>query len=291
MFDDLFSLSVVAAAIAVIVLLFVSFMYRRVSHRPGRQYPSYDYSAPGRHPGGSAQQVPPQFSQVEGSKGWASVTGTRRDTDFEWRVQRIEDLLNNLEQVQKQAIRHNQQLNESFLERVEKLEKLAEAWNLSGGRPPTNVPLMHTKEFHEHHDQDRREEEVPSYGSPDPEEVGFELLRLIEPAGRLAPLARLSGLHEWLKRNYPNIKVEPIGILNQDLWLLLVLTSDGKAGVVLPALDSIIGPGEVLEWFEGGRYDGTQALLHANISSLARAVWDENAQRWQPHVKGRIDLT
>lgn len=287
MFDDLFSLSVVAAAIAVIVLLFVSFMYRRVSHRPGRQYPSYDYSAPGRHPGGSAQQVPPQFSQVEGSKGWASVTGTRRDTDLEWRVQRIEDSLNCLEQVQRQAIRDNQQLNESFLERVERLEKLADDWKAFADRLTPHGSQIHTEEVA---NQNRQEGVVLSPLS-DPEMVGFELLRLIEPAGRLAPLACLSGVEEWLKRNYPKIKAEPIGMLNQDLWLLLVLTSDGKTGIVVPALDSIIGPGEVLKWFEGGRYDGTQALLHANISSLARAVWDENAQRWEPHVKGGIDLT
>ena len=72
---------------------------------------------------------------------------------------------------------------------------------------------------------------------------------------------------------------------------MVVLTSDRKAGIVAPALDSPVGPQESLKWFEGGRYDGTQALVRANVSVLAQAVRDEETQTWRPRLKGKIDFT
>ncbi len=284
---DLFFLSLTAAAFVIVILVTVFFIRREMSTRAKKRHLRAGYFNQGRYPRTETHQAAPPFSWAGERKVQESGAEGPAESDLRWKLEQIEDLLQHLQQVQEQTIRHNDQLNKTLLESVEKLVKLAEAWNPPESRPPAGVPQMHAKEVH---DQDRREETVPSPGSPDPEQAALELLRLIEPAGRLAPLARLSGVEEWLKSNYPSIKAESIGMLNQDLWLLLVLTADSKAGVVVPALDSIIGPGEVLKWFEGGRYDGTQALLRANISSLAKAVWDGNAQRWQPDIKGRIDL-
>jgi hypothetical protein len=124
----------------------------------------------------------------------------------------------------------------------------------------------------------------------DPEEVAFSILDLIEPKGRSSPLARMAGLNDWLRANHPHLGAESIGALNQDLWRLVVLTADWKTGIVAPALDSIVGPSESLTWFEGGRYDGTQALVRANVSKLAKAERDEDTQTWRPRRKGKIDL-
>lgn len=140
----------------------------------------------------------------------------------------------------------------------------------------------------------KNEHEQPpmvSRDSVDPEKVAFNLLNLIEPEGRRSQLARMAGLNEWLRKNHPSIIAEPIGTLNQDLWRLVVLTSDQKTGIVTPALDSPVGLQESLKWFEGGRYDGTQALVRANISVLAQAVRDEETQTWRLRLKGKIDLT
>jgi hypothetical protein len=101
----------------------------------------------------------------------------------------------------------------------------------------------------------------------------------------------MAGLSDWLRQNHPDMVAEPLGPLNQDLWRLVILTSDRTTGIVTPALDSPVGPQESLKWFEGGRYDGTQALVRANIAALAQAVRDEETQTWRPRLKGKIDLT
>jgi len=214
------------------------------------------------------------------------------------RVQRIEQQLKRLPQEEKSgAIGHlwdklqhlsrlvegqttQHRTDEPLLERVVRLEKWVRAReSVAIDRVSQHMPPKATMQVR------------ASRYSVDPEEVAVSLLDLIEPEGRSSPLARMAGLNDWLRKNYPSILAEPIGVLNQDLWRLVVLTSDQKTGIVTPALDSIVGPQESLKWFEGGRYDGTQALVRANVAALAKAVRDEETQTWRPRLKGKIDLT
>ncbi len=122
------------------------------------------------------------------------------------------------------------------------------------------------------------------------ENVAYQILDLIEPYGRGAPLAELPKLQQWLSQNHPGIRVESIGEMNRNLWLLIVLSADRINGLVVPALDSLIGPGEALKWYVGGRYDGTQALIRRNILSLAHAIYDPSQQIWVLKKKGHVDL-
>ncbi len=134
--------------------------------------------------------------------------------------------------------------------------------------------------------------QTPAYNL---EAIGFRILDEIYD-NRRHPLASLSNLQLWLQQNYPGVKPIPLLALNVDLWTLIILTTDGKTGIVVPALDSIIGPGEILRWCEGGRYDGTQALVRANIVKLAKAEYREDRYvkgeyTWICIEKGIIDLT
>lgn len=113
------------------------------------------------------------------------------------------------------------------------------------------------------------------------EQVAVEILDLIEPRGRGSALARLPALIDWLKVNHYGIRAEPIGSMNVNIWLLLVLTSNEQNGVLVPAIDSIIGAGAA-NFIKGGRYDGTQALYRADILQLGRAKYDEASGTWRP---------
>jgi hypothetical protein len=204
-----------------------------------------------------------------------------------WKVHEIDKRLRQLEERLEAVSQERNRTSREFLDQPIASQQLARPMGMTGvGHDVQQTSPGLTK------GGDVRDQEIkftpPRFS--DPERVGFELLDLIEPVGRAAPLARLAELTEWLRKNHPSIRAEAIGELNRDLWLLLVLTADGNTGVVAPALDSIIGSGEVLRWFEGGRYDGTQALVRANVWSLAKAVRDATTMTWQPSVKGRINL-
>lgn len=120
--------------------------------------------------------------------------------------------------------------------------------------------------------------------------IGRDVLIQVAPRGRAADLARTPALREWLTEQDPRVTLIHLVDPMQNVWLLLVLTIDGKNGVGVPALDSVIGPGEVSKWFDSGRYDGTQALLLEHVSALPRARYDTTAETWVPTVRGRLDI-
>lgn len=228
--------------------------------------------------------------EIEGIKRQLSDQQLKRyaqEKEFD-RVGQLPDRLQTLRQ-EVQELRARYRTDKPLiLERFERLEE----WVRSRESPlldriPQDMPPKATNWVND----TSRQSLIASRDSVDPEEVAFSLLDLIEPGGRSSPLARMAGLNDWLRKNHPSIAAEPIGALNQELWRLVVLTSDQKAGIVAPALDSIVGPQESLKWFEGGRYDGTQVLVRANVSALAKAVRDEETQPWRPRLKGKIDLT
>ena len=121
------------------------------------------------------------------------------------------------------------------------------------------------------------------------EEVGYKILKNIAPQGHASPLSRLPNLQQWLSENYPQIKAESLRMFHNDLWSLIVLTADGKNGVAVPAIDLVIGPGQIMGWYVGGRYDGNQSLREKNIQTLAHALFDNSKKEWIPVEKGRID--
>ncbi|MBS3104943.1 hypothetical protein J4234_01675 [Candidatus Woesearchaeota archaeon] len=141
--------------------------------------------------------------------------------------------------------------------------------------------------------QDRSYLKKPTIDYKELEDVGYEILKTIYPQGRAHPLSRLSNLRQWLNQKYQSVKVHPLieaGV--GDLWLLVVLTLDEKYGIAVPALDSVIGSGGlIMEYYEGGRYNGTQMLTDGNILTLAKAEYDSSNREWRAKEKGRIQLS
>lgn len=252
---------------------------RRLRRRRQELAESVPYFASGRAMNAS------EYLLAGRQEPWTSQRDVRQQSDLASRVLKIEEQLRYLlERVQEQTIR-NQQMYERVLQEVEGLAKRNVGqgdYDSRQARSPIHDTPISSMTW---------EDRLGPSRSANLEKVAFELLDLIEPSGRGAPLARLPELTDWLRKNHPDIEAESIGGLNRDLWLILVLTADGKTGVVVPALDSIIGPGEALKWFEGGRYDGTQALVRDNILSLGTAVRDAETQTWRPRGKGKVDLT
>lgn len=123
-----------------------------------------------------------------------------------------------------------------------------------------------------------------------PSDVAAELLSELNARGGASEVARLSGLRSWMLERAPHLRPEPI-LTAGDLWLLVVITGDPKEGIVIPTLDTVVGPGEVFKWFDCSRYDGTQPLKRADIVSLAEALRDPSGAGWIVARKGRIDRT
>ena len=120
--------------------------------------------------------------------------------------------------------------------------------------------------------------QLPPEAFAELERVGFQILDLIEPQGRRAPLASLPNLQEWLTQHHPRIEANPVAELNRNIWRLVFLTPDGQNGIVIPILDSLVGLGDALKWFESygeRQYDGTQALVRVNVIKFAKAKFEE----------------
>lgn len=120
--------------------------------------------------------------------------------------------------------------------------------------------------------------------------VVTELLGELNAGGRTSDVARINGLQSWLSQRAPWLRADPI-LFSGDLWLLVVITEDLKKGLVIPTLDTVVGPGEVFRWFHCKLYDGTQSLKRADIASPAVTVRDSDGTGWSVAEKGRIDLT
>ncbi len=119
-------------------------------------------------------------------------------------------------------------------------------------------------------------------------EVWAELLRLLENDGRQSTVARLSGLNTWLAERMPEMKVFPL-LSSDDLWLAIVLSiGDSNEGTVLPTLDTVIGAGEIADWFECLAYDGTTPLHAADVVKPGSAVRDPATGKWRVASKGLI---
>lgn len=128
------------------------------------------------------------------------------------------------------------------------------------------------------------------------EMVKDKVYKELEDRGRLSPLARIGNLENLLKKEAPGFNLEMIIAMDnesdpkENLWLLAGFVSpDRKRIYVIPGLDIIVGPSEVLQWFDGGRrYDGTQSLGPGEVQKLALGEWDSRLERWVPKEKGVI---
>jgi len=121
-------------------------------------------------------------------------------------------------------------------------------------------------------------------------EVGEAALRLLERDGRTSGIASLEGLNKWLSANWNGFMAEALS--NQDkAWLLAVISrSKGNRGIVIPALDTVIGAGVVSDWFDCRGYYGTRPLERQHVIELAEAVREEEGKPWRVGKKGLLRL-
>jgi hypothetical protein len=120
-----------------------------------------------------------------------------------------------------------------------------------------------------------------------PPEVSSELLTALDKEGRNSPAARVDGLQRWMAQKAPNLEVRVLKAAD-DLWLLAVIAEiSSERGLVLPALDTTHGPGELFDWFECQNYDGTTTLRSSDILEPGQAQRN-GLGRWIPHRKGVI---
>lgn len=129
------------------------------------------------------------------------------------------------------------------------------------------------------------------------EKIKEKVYKELEERGRLSHLARIGDLENLLKKEAPGFNLEIIRAMDnkndqkENLWQLAgFVTPDRKSIYVIPSFDFIVGPGEVLDWFDGGRhYDGTQNLGHSDeVKKMAKGEWDSRLERWVPKEKGII---
>jgi hypothetical protein len=119
-------------------------------------------------------------------------------------------------------------------------------------------------------------------------QVGEEALALLGREGRTNAIASISGLTAWLNANWSGFIGEAI-LTREEAWLVTVVAkSQDKQGVVIPALDTVIGAGAVSDWFECRGYDGTRVLNRQNVVQLAEAARDDVGKPWRVAKKGLI---
>lgn len=125
---------------------------------------------------------------------------------------------------------------------------------------------------------------------PSPADVAEEVLSELNARGGASEVARVSGLKSWISQRRPHVQVEAI-LSSGDFWPLILITHDLKRGIVIPTLDTVVGPGEVFKWFDCSRYDGTQPLMRTDVVLPAEALRDPRGSGWLVARKGRIDRT
>jgi len=131
----------------------------------------------------------------------------------------------------------------------------------------------------------------PGEAAPVLSNIVTELLAELNAKGRASDVARLGGLRDWLSRCAPRLREDAI-LTSGDLWLLVVITADSEKGLVIPTLDTVVGPEELLfKWFECKGYDGMQPLKRADVVLPANAVREPGATGWSVAEKGLIDRT
>jgi hypothetical protein len=119
-------------------------------------------------------------------------------------------------------------------------------------------------------------------------DVGERALALLETGGRSSPIASVAGLEEWIRTNCVGFVAEPL-LKSEGSWLIAVVSRmHENCGTVFPALDTVIGAGMILEWFECRGYDGTRVLQRRHVIDLAEAIRDQGGASWRVKKKGLI---
>jgi hypothetical protein len=121
-----------------------------------------------------------------------------------------------------------------------------------------------------------------------PSDVGARALALLDEGGRTSAIASVAGLKEWIRTNCGGFIAEPL-LQSEGSWLIAVVSRmHENCGSVFPALDTVIGAGMILEWFECRGYDGTRVLQRKHVIDLAEAIRDQRGERWRVKKKGLI---
>ena len=119
-------------------------------------------------------------------------------------------------------------------------------------------------------------------------DVGERALALLDEGGRTSVIASVAGLEEWIRTKCTGFVAEPL-LQSEGSWLIAVVSRmNENCGSVFPALDTVIGAGMILEWFECRGYDGTRVLQRKHVIDLAEAIRDQRGERWRVKKKGLI---
>jgi hypothetical protein len=119
-------------------------------------------------------------------------------------------------------------------------------------------------------------------------DVGERALALLDEGGRTSAIALVAGLEEWIRTRCAGFVAEPL-LQSEGSWLIAVVSRlHENCGAVFPALDTVIGAGMILEWFECRGYDGTRVLQRKHVIDLAEAIRDQRGEPWRVKKKGLI---
>ena len=119
-------------------------------------------------------------------------------------------------------------------------------------------------------------------------EVGELILELLDADGRTSKISSIAGLTDWIKSKWDSLEAESVSE-REGLWLLVVISkSNDERGIVIPALDTVIGAGVVSDWFDCRLYDGTSPLQRRHVRELAEAIRNAPGQAWRVKKRGLI---
>jgi hypothetical protein len=119
-------------------------------------------------------------------------------------------------------------------------------------------------------------------------DVGERALALLDEGGRTSAIASVAGLGEWIRTSCGGFVAEPL-LQSEGSWLIAVVSRmHENCGAVFPALDTVIGAGMILDWFECRGYDGTRVLQRRHVIDLAEAIRDQGGEPWRVKKKGLI---
>lgn len=130
------------------------------------------------------------------------------------------------------------------------------------------------------------------------ERIKEKVYKKLDERGRADPISQIEDLSKFLEKEAPGFRLEVLKAFwdrkerkdSENIWTLIgIVTPGGKKIYVMPTLDSIVGPGEVHKWFDGGRhYDGTQNLQSDEVQKIATGEWNPDRKIWEPKEKGII---